>query len=353
MKKAFIYSILPLFLISCGGESKDKESTEKDEITQVEDLPVTVKAMLLELDDFNYELLSNGTIEAMRKADLRFLSQENIRKIYVKNGDWVATGQKIAELEPFKLQNSLDQSKELLDRALLDLQDVLIGQGYSLSDSLNIPADVLRIAKIRSGYEQSKNSYAVAEYNLKMSTLYAPFDGVVANIKVKEFNQPGGDAFCTIIENKHPEVVFHILESELPLVKLNDKVIVSPFSSESYTTEGRITEINPVVDKNGMVRLKASVDNKGGKFYEGMNVKVRVQRLLGELLFVPKSALLLRNNRKVIFTLRNGLAQWVYVETAQENSHSYVVTEGLAAGDSVIYDGSFNLADQSKVIVKN
>lgn len=349
MKHSLFILILSFFLFSC---AEKKEENKKDEITQVEDQPVDVKALLLEPADFNYELISNGTIEAIRKADLRFQSQEDIRKIYVKSGDQVIKGQKIAELETFKLENSMKQATEALDKARLELQDVLIGQGLSLADSLNISPEVMRIAKIRSGYEQSLNNYMLAEYNLNAATLYAPFAGIVANIKAKEHNQPGNDAFCTIIENQYPQVIFNILESELPLVKLNDKLIVSPFSGSVYSAEGHITEINPVVDKNGMVRLKASVNNRERRFYEGMNVKVRVQRLLGEQLSVPKSALLLRNNRKVIFTLRNGRAQWVYVQTAQENSHSYVVTEGLNAGDSIIYEGNFNLADQSKVIVK-
>ena len=83
-----------------------------------------------------------------------------------------------------------------------------------------------------------------------------------------------------------------------------------------------------------------------------MNVKVRVQRLLGKQLVVPKSALLLRSNRKIIFTLKNNRAMWNYVETAQENSESYVVTKGINVGDSVIYEGNINLAHESPVIIK-
>jgi multidrug efflux pump subunit AcrA (membrane-fusion protein) len=156
----------------------------------------------LEYADFSYELISNGTVVAMQKADLRFQSQEVIQKIYVKNGDKVSKGQKIAELSRFKLETELSQSKESLESARLDLQDVLIGQGYIIADSANIPADVMRIARIRSNYDQSLNAYAVAQYNLDAATLYAPFSGVIANLTIKEFNLPGGDAFCTVIDNQ-------------------------------------------------------------------------------------------------------------------------------------------------------
>jgi hypothetical protein len=104
-----------------------------------------------------------------------------------------------------------------------------------------------------------------------------------------------------------------------------------------------------VVDKNGMVRVKATLDNKDNAFAEGMNAKVRVQRLLGQRLVIPKSALLSRSNRQVVFTYKDGMALWVYVETAQENSDSHVVVSGLKAGDEVIHEGNFNLAHETPV----
>ncbi|WP_298649907.1 efflux RND transporter periplasmic adaptor subunit [uncultured Proteiniphilum sp.] len=352
-KKILMGIVLTSVLYSCSS-NKENEENEKEVITEIpQDKPVEVKAKLLEYRDFNYELISNGTIAALHKADLRFQSQEHIVKIYVKNGERVAKGQKLAELDKFKLQNSMEQAEESFERAKLDLQDVLIGQGYSLVDSTQIPPEIMKIAKIRSNHEQSRNNYIMAKYNLDMTTLYAPFNGVIANLTVKEYNQPGGDPFCTIVDNQNPEVVFHILENELALINLNDKVIVSPFSQNTYSVEGRVSEMNPIIDKNGMVRVKAVVSNRDNKFYEGMNVKVRVQRLLDKQLVIPKSAVVLRTNKKVVFTLKGSKAMWNYVETAQENSDSYVlVPDKINAGDSVIYDGNMNLMDQVQVIVK-
>ena len=352
--KPLLLSLLCIAVFSCSGNKEKQTNATESDPTVAVDKVAEVKAKLLEYTDFNYELISNGTIVAMHKADLKFQSQEIIQKIYVKNGTRVSKGQKIAELDKFKLEIAFNQAKESLERAKLDLQDVLIGQGYSLGDLQNIPADIMKIAKIRSNYEQSQNNYDIAQYNFDAATLYAPFDGIVANLTAKEFNQPaGGEAFCTIIDNYSPEIVFNILENELPLLNVGDRVIVSPFSQASYEVEGKVSEINPMIDKNGMVRIKAVISNKDNKFYEGMNVKIRVQRLLGKQLVIPKSALVLRTNRKVVFTLKNNRANWVYVETEQENSDSYVITDGLNAGDSIIYEGNINLAHETRVRVMN
>ena len=354
MKNFWFYSLcLCLCLPSCS--SKKNNTTEEGSVSTVlPDKVDEVRVMRLEPTDFNYELIANGTISARNKADLRFGLSENIAAIYVKNGDRVTKGQKIAMLDQFKLQNALSQAKDNMERSKLDLQDVLIGQGYSLKDSTKIPADVMQLAKVKSNYNNSLNQYELAEFNLKNSTLYAPFDGVVANLFSKVSNLPdGSQPFCTVIDNLHPETDFKALESELPFLHVGDKVSASPFSSNDYSCEGQIIEINPSVDRNGMVMVKASLNNPKNKLYDGMNVKIRVQRSLGKRLVIPKTALVLRTNKKVVFTLKDGKAQWVYVQTGMENSAGYEITDGLAAGDSVIYEGNINLAHETPVRVMN
>ena len=87
------------------------------------------------------------------------------------------------------------------------------------------------------------------------ATLVAPLTGVVANLFSKPFNEAStSEAFCSIIGTQGMEVDFTVLESELPLIKSGDKVIVTPYSDAGFQTGGRITQINPLVDDKGMVR---------------------------------------------------------------------------------------------------
>ena len=51
-----------------------------------------------------------------------------------------------------------------------------------------------------------------------------------------------------------------------------------------------------------MVQVKAAVNDKG-KLFEGMNVRVSIHRSLGKQLVVPKSAVVLRSGKQVVFTL--------------------------------------------------
>jgi membrane fusion protein, multidrug efflux system len=358
MIKTIYCCCIALLLVACGKTDKTdkaapKEPSGKDKETALfSDKPTEVKVKAIQKQLFNYELLSNGTIQAGRKANLRFQGSEVVTQIFVKNGQRVKKGEKLASLDVFKLKNALAQSKDNFERAKLELQDILIGQGYALADQHNIPEQVLKIAKVRCSYDQSRINLENAEYNLKSATLYAPFNGVVANLFTQENNYPSGsDAFCAVVDLDHPEVRFMILEGELSMVQKGATVLVSPFSSPEKVYQGVISEINPLVDKNGMVSLKATLTNQDNALYEGMNVKVRVQKATNSQLLIPKSALVLRNNRKVVFTSKSGAAQWVYVQTSLENSESFVVTEGLKVGDSVIYEGNLNLAHESPIVV--
>lgn len=349
MSKRYILMLNGFLFLFFSCNNSQKNDTEEKVTTALPNEVNLVKAMKIEYSDFNHELISNGTIEASLKANLEFNTPEVIEAIYVKNGTKVAKGQKIAALDQFKLKNAVEQTRDNLERAKLDLQDVLIGQGYTLRDSSKIPPEIMKLAKIRSNYDNCTAQYQLATHNLKNSVLYAPFDGIVANLFAKEHNLPSlSEPFCTIIGSNSLEANFVILESELPIIHTGDKVMISPFSISDYTIEGKISEINPVVDKNGMVRIKASI-GYNARLYDGMNVKAHIQKTISKQLVVPKQAVVLRNNRQVIFSLKNNMAIWNYIQTGMENSTSYVITEGLAEGDSIIYEGNLNLAHETPV----
>jgi multidrug efflux pump subunit AcrA (membrane-fusion protein) len=351
MRKSWFIGIICVPLIVACSSSKKENQGENGVVTVLPDSPNEVKVFTLVRADFNHELTSNGIIAAEQKADLYFQAAEIITSVYVKNGERVTAGQAIASLDSFKLINRLKQAKDNLERAKLELQDLLIGQGYSWSDSTRIPPDVMQVARVRSNYDQSMNQYELAEYDLQQAKLYAPFAGTVANLFQKPFNMSSsGELFCTIIGNATIEVVFYLLESELSVVRNGDRIQVSPFAILDYMSEGRITEINPTVDRNGTVRVKASVNNPGNRLYEGMNVRVKIRQTVPNQLTIPKTALVLRSNKQVVFTLKDGRAQWNYAQIGLENSTEYIV-EDLQEGDIVIYDGNLNLAHESPVTV--
>ncbi len=353
INRYFLYvSLLAIGLNSCSGEKKSNTDEERT-ATVLPDVKSEVMVISLKKQTFNHELVSNGKISANGFADLHFLTSDVIAHIWVKNGDRVQKGQKLAELDKFRLVNKLTQTKNALDKAQLDLKDVLIGQGYASDDLSKVPEKTMKLAKVKSGYEQTKAEYELAKYEMEHATLKAPFDGVIANLFTKPYNTSSTtEAFCTLIDMQSMKVDFTVLENELSLIKNGDKVIIAPYANASAEYIGNITEINPLVDNEGMVKVKARVNGKG-KLFNGMNVRVSVCRSLGKQLVIPKSAVVLRSGKQVVFTLKNGKAQWNYIHTSLENSENYSVADGLKEKDVVIITGNVNLAHEAPVTVTN
>lgn len=339
------------FLFSCTSNENQEDTGKNKTVLTIERR--TVKVSVLRHGPFELELVSNGVISALQRADLRFVSPEVIEEIYVKNGQWIEKGQKIAELSQFKLKNAVRQALDNLDKSKLELQDVLISQGFSIEDSLKVPKETLRIAKVKSNYETSLIQYELAQYNLESATLLAPFSGTIANLSTKKYNLANpAEPFCTLIENRNLGAEFQILESEVALLKVGDHVVISPFAVANYSVRGVVDEINPEVGEDGMIKVRAKIVDNERKLFNRISIKVRIKRNAGNQLVIPKEALVLRNNKKVVFTAKNGKAIWNYVQTGLENSKGFVVTEGLKPGDSVIFDGNLNLSHESPIYIE-
>ena len=351
MKRYMVY-IAALALAACSGaKTADEDEAGVATMLPAESNEVTVQ--VLEKKVFEHELVSNGKLVAGKQADLRFETAGVVVAVHVKNGERVQAGQVIAELDKFRLANQVAQTKDALEKARLELQDVLIGQGYAADAQEEVPADVMRLARVRSGYDQAEAQYALAKYEEEHASLKAPFDGVVANLETRGFNRPDGSKpFCRVIGSGGMEVAFKVLESELPLVRRGDRVEVAPFAGTAGACSGTVSEINPLVDENGLVSVRARV-NGGARLFDGMNVRVSVKRSVAGQLVVPKTAVVLRSGKKVVFTLSSGKAVWNYVQTGLENATHCTILEGLKEGDTVIVSGNINLAHEAPVTVVN
>ena len=352
MNKLLVLSAAMLIFSACGQEKEKKE----DNVSQVlgsEEPVVDVK--VLKRGDFAYETISNGKIEAYNKSDLNFSSSEQVTEIFVVNGQKVVKGQKIASIDKYKLKMQLASAKSSLDKAFLSLQDALISRGYNIKDTTSIPKSEMQLLRTKSGYDDSKNSYELALYNFNNATLYAPFDGTVANLFTKLHNIPvSSSPFCTVIGNGNMTVDFYVLESELPAVKKGGSVDIMLFADNSASVKGTINEVNPVVDKNGLVRIRAVVPHPTESMFDGMNVRVAIRNTVANQLSVPKTSMVNRSGgRKVVFTYKKGLSVWNYVEQGDDNSTDVIINSGLNEGDTVIVSGNANLTYDVKVKINN
>ena len=150
-RKHLILATVCLVMTSCSTNSQQATTSQEPVTTPVdvqEEVVSEVKPEVKELP--SNSLTATGKVKAANYTDLYFRSQELIAHVYVKNGARVGKGQKIADLEVIALNSQLRQAEISLEQAKLELQDILIGQGYAPDHLDKVPADMMKLAKVKS-----------------------------------------------------------------------------------------------------------------------------------------------------------------------------------------------------------
>ncbi len=356
----FLYAIFFCVLAACS-ESKPIEENRVDQVIKKQYTPekneVTIK--LLKNETFKDEILSNGHLIATQKSVLKFEVAGTLEALMIKEGDRIPTGQIIAQLDPYKYQEALKDAEISLSKALLELEDMLVGRGYDIKKKNEIPKQVYKMVTLRSGYSEALQSVKKATYNIEATKLRAPFAGKAASVNYKVHDQiNAGTIFLTLIDDAFFDVEFYVTESEVHKVVLNQLVTVVAIGSQKKY-QGKIVSINPLVEKNGTVLVKSRIKNDS-QLMEGMKVMIQIEKSIPNQFIVPKSAIVLRQNQEVLFKVVNGRAYWTYVQTVYENKNYYTVIPNpekssatLNVGDSIITTGNLNLAHDSEVVIQN
>jgi len=315
--------------------------------------PEAVRVYPVERRDFTLVLLSNGLLRAPSQSRLTFKTGGILNAIFVKNGTAVRAGQTLATLDNRDQQMALRQARDGMDDALAALKDLTLTYTGQDADTSRLKPPVLAFLKYKSGYNRAVTALEKARLDVSYTILQAPFAGTVANLSAKPHNLIAPtEPFCTLLDRSGLLVEFSVLETELPAVRLGAPVRVEPISLPGVSYAGRVVELNPVVDKQGLVLAKARLDRPDARLLEGMNARVRVERRIPAQLVVPKTALVERSGRKVVFTHENGRARWHYVTVRLENDTEAALDGDVKPGDEAIVSGNLNLGHDAPVRVE-
>jgi len=279
-------------LVSCGGETPRQAQAPASEPVEgsVNDMTkAPAKAAAPELVGGPVAMQTMGKMVAERFADLSFETALPIERVLVRNGQHVRRGQVLAQLDQFKLrhavaqqQRAIEQAQLQMEQAHLQMQDVIIAQGYDPDKAAQVPASVMHNADVKSGYALSKSQLAsaktqlaAAQHELRSGVLTAPFDGVVANVAVQAHQlAQAGQPVCRVIASGGMAVEFRVMEADLSRYKVGTPVRIIPVADKSQHYDATVSEINPIVDQQGAVTLRARLTNAAPDLFDGMNVEV-------------------------------------------------------------------------------
>ena len=307
-----------------------------------------VRLMMLEADSRWPERRFFGEVVARQTVDLAFQVSGQIVDLPVVEGQRLAEGDLIAELdlEPFELSLSqaqlrFEQAERTLDRAQQ------LGPGTVSQASIDDAETETATARI---------AVREAEYALNHATLHAPFDALVAARLVANFTTVNaGTTVVRIhdmselrVEIEVPEVLFRRVQQS----DVFDLYAVLTGSDEHYPLEVREFEAETSAIGQTYTITLTMIDVDDLRLLPGASVTVVARQLSGEdAIYLPPTAVVIepdRGTHVMVFEptgADGGTVRAVPVEVEATEDGRLRVVSGVHAGMEIVAAGAGRVAN--------
>ncbi len=329
--------------------------------------PVTVNVVAPQRRDVGVELFANGTVTPLRTVDLHPQTTSTIRKVHIREGDFVKEGQLMFSLDDRADQANVARADAQVARDRATLADLerqykrsqeLVSQNFlaqSALDSLLSQVEAQR-ALVQSNQAAARSAQVSASY----TAIRAPMSGRVGAIDVHPGSLVQMTTSLTSITQLDPiNVSFTLPESSLGALlaaQKNGQVEVrvnvgNGATEESAPALGKLSFIDNAVDAQaGTIRVKGEFANRDTRLWPGQYVTAHVTvQTLKDAVVIPQGAIVTQNQGNFVYVVGDGnAARQVPVKRVYAYGDQAVVT-GLNGNEQVITEGKQNLRPGGKV----
>lgn len=196
--------------------------------------------------------------------------------------------------------------------------------------------------------EQIENSGEVQFY----FEILSPLTGTVTirHVALGDYVKEGSPLF-EIVDFRRVWVMFDAYESNIPWVRLGDKIRFSIKSIPGREFVSTVTFVDPVINPNTRVAyVRTEMNNPGEILKPGMFTSgILKSRLSGnkESIVIPKSAILWTGKKAVVYVKNPSSARNMFsyreIVLGEDAGNYYVVKEGLEEGELVATNGVFKI----------
>ncbi len=306
--------------------------------------------------DLVLSVVTTGQVRSDGVAVLKSETAGPITAVKVRPGQRVVSGEALVEVDPRELDLNVAQQQASLEDAKLKLLDLTVGD--SIVTGKPVTGERLRNAELRAGLDRAKAELDRAKLQRERATIAAPFDGVVDDVKVSVGERLSqGQEVAKIVDLRNLRVEAQVLEHDLTYIKVGGEATITAAAVPDQPIRGRIAAILPIVDsatRAGRAVIRATGN---GVLRPGMYADVRLEATrLPNRILVPAAAVIERDGRPLVFVVKSGRAQWVYIFPGRSNGFETEVLPDsasgqipVAAGDTVLIEGHLTLTHDAPV----
>src|SRR2546422_7201828 len=254
-----------------------------------------------------YGLDATGTVEPIRAVDVLPQVNGTILHVDFAEGDEVASGQILFEIDPRPYRAALQQAEGALLRDLTQaLSAAREAARYKVLAATNTvtqedyeqkqAAADAAAAAVRS----DSAATALARLDVEYATVRAPIGGRTGRLLLHEGNlvRAGSDPLVSIVQMRPMLVRFPVPAINLPAIRQRAgqelKAIAMPARDSASTVQGVLSFVDNQVDTStGTVLLKARFQNRDGNLWPGEFVRITlVLGMQNDAVVVPSQAVM-------------------------------------------------------------
>lgn len=309
-----------------------------------------------------------GTVTAANTVTVRSRVDGQLMALHFTEGQQVAAGALLAEIDPRPYQVALMQAQGQLakDQATLanarrDLtryeqlaKTALVSQ-QELDTQRSLVSETLGTIKADEG------NVASAQLNLTYSRITAPIAGRVGlkQVDVGNYITSGDTTGLVVITQTHPiDVVFSVAENTISQIlkaqKSGQPLVVDAWdrSNKTLLTSGTLLSMDNQIDvTTGTIKLKARFSNEDDVLFPNQFVNARLKvDTLQDAVVIPTAALQMSNEGHFVWVVNSdNKVSKKRVTAGLQDSQKVVISAGLAVGDRVVTDGLDRLTEGATV----
>ena len=310
-----------------------------------------------------------GTVTPLNNVDVKVRVDGELQSVAFTEGQDVAAGQLLAEIDPRPYQAILAQAQATQQRDMAQLasaeQEVtraqkLASAGAGTAQNLDILT--AQQAALKATLAADQAAIDSAQLNLSFTHIVSPLAGRVGLRQI----DPGAivhatDAagLVTVTEMAPIAVLFSVPQDELGEIASGQRsgplpVAVDSRDGTQHIADGQLVFINSSVDQsNGEIELKAEFTNTDRALWPGEFVSARVRlRTDRNATVVPDQAVQTGQNGLYVYVVNPGNTVAAQaVTTGPEVTGFTEIRSGLVPGQEVVLDGQSRLVPGAHVTI--
>lgn len=385
MKKIFLLIIFIATLVSCGGDQKSVDSliesgdlsaikTKRTELNQQQrdlkaeidklneyidshekkERPALITAQVIKDTVFKHYVEVQGNVETDQNLVLNAEYSGVLTNIYVKEGQRVSKGQRLAKIDDGGLSSQVAQQEAqlALAKTTFERQERLWEQKIGSE---------IQYLQAKTNYEAARNTTNQLRAQLGKTIITAPFSGVIDDL-IADPGQvvvPGQTPIIRLVNLSDMYVKASIPETYLTNIKKGTRVEVNLASiNENFT--GTVRQVSNYINPNNRsFEIQVEIPNKDGNVKPNLIATVKVNDYSAENAITIPENILQENaaGETIAYVYKpiddsTGVAKRIIIETGLSYGNHTEVKSGLKKGDTIIKEGAKTLRDGQKVTIK-